>query len=503
MSFDNYVSYLNNVLRCAEGYKPLVLKSTDSLETVMDAVRDIDDLHFMDALLVKGGDKNLFFKSKNYLTEPLVTSLYNMVENYSADDELKNRIIDNLGSLLEEKYTIPVNRVLSSNLVNPEDSVTSFFDRELVGSGVLSSMLSSTPDYENYEEELDDEDNQWGEEEDEFDMDMDEEDEFDMDMDEEDEFDMDMDEEDEFDMDMDEEDSDEFDMDMDEEDSDEFDMDMDEEDEEDISEDEDDYVMDFDDEEEEDNQDIEGGDAGNTVNVNSDKRLFAVEDEFAMLLEDTAEFPMNLDEDEEEEEEELFDNSFEDEFPMDTDEDDDEVEDDEYSMGFDDEEEEDPEEFDMGFDDDDEEEDIEDPEDEYSMGFDDEDDEFASDEEDSFVDEFPLHTDDDEDEDSSDESVFDSEKDVLFVEKDRNSIRNKNDFGDFEIFDDQDIFSSRGQGLAKDPLSSKPSEPIRSSEDKVASTIIGISDFILRSPRILSRKGKKIIDGMQVKEGQE
>jgi hypothetical protein len=133
---------------------------------------------------------------------------------------------------------------------------------------------------------------------------------------------------------------------------------------------------------------------------------------------------------------------------------------------------------------------------------DDEEDEFADhDEFEESDEEFPLE---DEDEQADDEfSDLFEETDEFSSENVSNSVKTSDSLGNGKNQGDKDLLSSRNANSGTDSGLRPPSPQEKTSEDKIASFIVGLSDSILRTPsklRDLGGKGKKVLGAMKVEE---
>lgn len=477
MSLNSYVSYLNNILRYVDGYKPLQLTTNSNLEEVLNTARDIDDISYIDTLLAHGQSEMFFFTSYGFLYEPLEVDSLSRIKKSNKSPELIESIIENLGELADEDYEVDSSILQSSGITDSYTSIVNQFQEDFVDSGLITQIEASDDEYEDEdsdaeeeEEEvdansfnidsegydmLDDEDDE-GDYEDSEDADYDsEDDEYNMfgDEDEEDDSeDIDYEsEDDEYNMFDDEDEADESDE-ADEDDSEYADEDVE------TTETEEDYNM-FDDEDEED---VEVFDSGKVES----KRTDFIEDEYDMFDED------------EDEEEDFEEEDVEDEYDM---FDDDEDSDDDFE---------------------------EEAEDEYEMDMDDEDEDFEDAEDfENEEDEYNMFGDDDE----SDAFSLDIEEEDEFLgERTSNNGKKEEFFREASENLEQDLLYSKGTDnqISGGLNPSSPSE--KTANDKLANAIVGlsegISNFILGSPskaKVGMEKLSKVAKAMKVEDGEE
>ncbi|MNL91333.1 hypothetical protein D3C81_10650 [compost metagenome] len=107
MSRGIYLKYLNNLLRCIDNYAVVSVDEDTSENDIFRIISDIDDLAFLNRYL--DGDMQ-FFRSYNFLDESLVDTHIERIKNSDKSEELKNQIISNCGSLLDEGYMIDMNK---------------------------------------------------------------------------------------------------------------------------------------------------------------------------------------------------------------------------------------------------------------------------------------------------------------------------------------------------------------------------------------------------------
>lgn len=500
MSLDSYVAYLNRMVRCVEGYKPVQLKPSDNLDTIMGVVQDLDDLSFMDELLKSGSDDMVFFKSYDFLDASLFLNPLDRVLKSASSPELRDEILKNLGDLARKDFVDSGSRVNLGDFGGTYEVVESEYTEEIVNSGIMSFLSTPSeddPDFEDEDdEELDDNDG--------FDMEYDEFEDMDSEL-EDDEYSYSPDDEEESDNDGfdmfsdDDEDEDEEDFNDSEDDEEYWDMgDEDEEEEEDEeSESEDDWSswgMEEDDEEDEESED--GWDMGDDEDLDEEEEEWLMED----------------DEDEDEdwsgEDDDLED---EDEWGMDGDE-----EDDEWDMGDDEEDEDDG--FIMESDEDEDEDDWSSEEDEdeeeWDMDGDEDDEEDWSGEDDDEDDEWGIKEDDEDEEDydpfeidddipelgeggiSSDPdfSISQEKKHRNYPDTAQSNERSSPFSREADLNGDNDLLSSRSSGTAFNG-SLKASSPVeQTSEDKLARAILGFSDQILKFPKKSVETSRKVLD---------
>lgn len=336
-----YVAYINNMLRCVEGYRPVKLTPNSNLSEIVNTTRDLDDLKRIDTLLESGSERSKFFKSNSFLHESLLTDELLKLKKSNKSEHLKNNILNNLGSLADDSFNLSRLSSIMPETEKDDDTIQEDFEDSVGGSEALSAMMLA----DNDEEE------DWNEEED-FEEDSDE-----LQFDDDESEDWDEDDEPEFE----EDDESEFEEDDEFEDEDEFE----EDDEPEFEDDESEFEEEFEDEEESEFEDEDEPDFEEyQEDFEDDEPSFEEEDEFEFEDEEEPEF----EDDEDSEFEDDEDSEFEDE-DMDEDE-----------LSFDDDqdefEEEDEEDSEMSFEDYDEEEEDDNPFSELDNEFEDFEDDF-------------------------------------------------------------------------------------------------------------------------------
>lgn len=202
LALETYVTYINNIVRCIDGYKPVLLDVKSSMTDIVSVARDIDDISVLEDIFVNTGRPNEFIRSYDFLTDSLLTGKDLVFENIELGSELYTSLTENLGDLLNDEYKID-----NPMLVVGDDTLYSVdaFQQELTNTGVLSTMVDEEDEEDEEEEEVpewhfSDEDEEEDDEDDDMESDDSEESEEEFIFEEGDEEDEDDDEE-EFDVD--------------------------------------------------------------------------------------------------------------------------------------------------------------------------------------------------------------------------------------------------------------------------------------------------------------
>lgn len=144
MSLELYVTYLNNMLRHVNRYRPLQLSRYSPLEDILGTAQDLDDLAFVDALVKRLGGQEIFFDSFDFLNEPLVLGSLSQILNSDVSQELKNAILENLGSLGHADSLVDFESSGVSEFFMGYQAAKDSFDRDYAQSGILQKLMEVT-----------------------------------------------------------------------------------------------------------------------------------------------------------------------------------------------------------------------------------------------------------------------------------------------------------------------------------------------------------------------
>lgn len=146
MSVEHVVTYLNNILKVTQGYKPKLLSVNSSIEDIVTTARDLDDLKYIETLFIRSNEDIRFFRNYSYLSEPLLVTALDKIFISDKSDELKDRIKKNLGALADVEYKI---ENIGSVTLGDSDFSLESLQSELEESGVVASLSSSLDDDSN------------------------------------------------------------------------------------------------------------------------------------------------------------------------------------------------------------------------------------------------------------------------------------------------------------------------------------------------------------------